>query len=287
MYTAFERAFSNTATADTIVFKRRTDAGLGANDLWKEALYNALQKERPVAIADLRHFWRTFDFRMDAIGQCWVTKIEVFREWAEACITLPVRFLTFVTGVHMKAFYEVPLSGPDIREDLVRYEGGQQASIFSKAQKPGGVKGDGRGWRIGQRKSDMCSVGYKRRGQRDGLEVRVSGAALSRMRQELLASFDAARLRDSAAWAILFSNVALAGAERLRRNLEKKGLSPFDYFELFIDQPTFGETLLTGFTVEGEPIQWEMGPGWRTIDVRDGVYRPYARKHKTVKLEGN
>lgn len=107
-----------------------------------------------------------------------------------------------------------------------------QLSFFGNAgTKKSSKKSSGKGARLGSRKSDKHSVIYKRRGERPGVEARVSDKTLKRCLREVLdyAMGIDEPLPASALWRLLRAKVGVVGYAYMLDTLRGMGVTITDY----------------------------------------------------------
>lgn len=196
------------------------------------------------------------------------TIIEIWGEWSGLVTDLPFS----VWGPSLRRF-DVRAIVWDADEDAVlavgqrlqRSDIGYNVEVFNSkpASKRMGRDRGGKGYRIGSRKSDVCSVVYKRTGEPVAMEFRFQGQALRAMVENTLHTWQGHEaVRDL--WRMMVERCESAGQRRLQRCLERAGIGTYwptyakedrdDYDQL---QTSFAATLGDGRS-EADEYEWYM-----------------------------
>jgi hypothetical protein len=157
---------------------------------------------------------------------------------ARAYHLLPWSLADHLTEMHVKVY--AVQTAPDSYEWLIDaiYSGiphtNVQLSFFgNKGTKRANPKGDGKGARVGSRKSDKHAVIYKRRGERPGIETRVSDRTLKRCLREVLdySMTTSQPLDEPSLWRLLRAKVGVVGYAAMLDTLRGMGVIITDYVE--------------------------------------------------------
>lgn len=159
------------------------------------------------------------------------TVIEIWGEWAGIVSRLPFQ----VWGQSLRRF-DVRAIVWDADEDAVlsvgqrlqRSDVGYNVEVFNSkpASKRMGRDRGGKGFRVGSRKSDVCSVVYKRTGEPTAVEFRFQGQVLrSQVEWVLYHASEAKGTVDL--WKNLIQRGEAAGQRRLQMVLERAGIGTY------------------------------------------------------------
>lgn len=164
--------------------------------------------------------------------------IQAYGPAARAYQSLPFALADCLTEMHVKVY--AVLATPDAHEWLVDalYHGIQHSNVQlnffgNKGTRKEKVKGDGKGARLGSRKSDKHAVVYKRRGERPGIEARITDRTLKRCVKETrdyIATIGE-EVPDSAAWRLLRAKVGVVGYAYFLDTARGMGVVLTDYVE--------------------------------------------------------
>jgi hypothetical protein len=234
---SFGNAFADTYAIDGLIFKVRTSGWdirqnvIGwMQDFFKEG-FTGTEKD----------FARLFQFKifnMSTDKNQAIVRFQVYGSLCNRALDLPAGQLAFLNEAHFKS-YAVNDGDPaldKLRDAIYDSEGGQQANLFGASAHTNLQKGDGRGWRIGDRKSDYHFVCYTRTGQRPGIEVRVKDAPVRRMAAESVELSAVHSLKDRNAWLVMLGKLAKLAADRLYADLARKGIEANDHVRGFTDE---------------------------------------------------
>lgn len=260
---AFAMAFSNTAALDGVIFKFDT----GGWDIRQQTianLRNSLMELRPMSQRDFERLFKVHIFNMTTDKTRAIVKIEVFGELAKACINLPAGYLGNLHGLHLKS-YVFSVADPEgdiLRARIFESEGGQQTTLFGAQQVDHASKGSGKGFRVGDRKSDYHFVAYTRRGQRMGLEMRVQDRPIRRTAAEVLEFAAQASITDRGAWLVTCQRVASLAAERFTRDMAVKNIPITSHVSGLTDNPHAHDTRVEYYsTTQGTPWFFDSSTG--------------------------
>lgn len=229
-------AFADTSYVDGVVFK----FDLRGADVRQQTISDLRARLRGYANhLDEKSFNAKFKpqiYYMDKERYRAIVKVTIYSDVAAASRNLPAGYIAYVTEAHLKA-HMFSFNDPDLdslREALKEEpEGGQQLSLFGPKNEVHKTKGDGKGWRIGDRNSRFHFASYKRRGQRPGLEVRVGRDPVVRVRNEVLDLSTGYGLNDVKAWDLLFTKLAKIGGDRFAHDMELKQMAACNFFSGF------------------------------------------------------
>lgn len=233
----FANAFTDTYAVDGLILKVMTSAW----DIRQQVMSHMRDFLREGFDGDDKAFDKMFQakiFNMSTDKTKAIVRFQIYGSLCRRALQLPAGYLAYLNEVHIKSYAHTPEdpSLDKLRDAIYASEGGQQASLFGASQYTNVQKGDGRGWRIGDRKSDYSFVCYTRRGQRPGIEVRVKDAPVRRNCVQAIEAAVALGANDYSTWCLVISRVAKAGALRLEQDLTKKGIAPNDFIKGFTDE---------------------------------------------------
>lgn len=160
-----------------------------------------------------------------------LTSIEIWGEWAGIVRSMPFS----EWGRHLKRF-DVRAIVWDADGDAVlavgqrlqRADVGYNVETFNSkpASKRHGRDRGGQGFRVGSRKSDVCTVVYKRSGEPVAQEFRFQSQVLRNMVEMTLRTAKGSE-RDFDYWAMMVERCATAGGKRLATVLERGGIGTY------------------------------------------------------------
>jgi hypothetical protein len=163
------------------------------------------------------------------------TCVEVWGEAADLINKLPFHpWHEFVKRLDVRAILW------DVEEDAVMYTGQRlqrnvsslNVEVFSSknASKRQGRDRGGKGFRIGSRKSDVCVVAYKRKGEPAAQEFRFQGQALANSLNQIADEFEGRELIVDL-WATVKRDLQARGMRRMERAMNEAGIGV--YWPLF------------------------------------------------------
>lgn len=262
---ALGNAFADTYYVDGVVLKTRL-SGADTRQVYLSALRQRLLELHPEC--DPKSFDAKFKVKiyyMDKDRYDSVVKVSMYGWLAESALQLRAGYLANLNEVHLKShvFSLDPDWADRLQAALSEFaSGGQQLALFGPKPKPHPEKGDGKGWRIGDRNSDYHFASYSRVGHRTGIEVRVQDAAVKRLANEALELAVNHGLSDESAWRVVFSKAAKVGADRFARDLELKCVAAPTFFSGFTTQVGLHENPVTYYSItDGQPYVVDLTTG--------------------------
>lgn len=173
-----------------------------------------------------------------------IVKVNLYGPVAQVADKLPAGMIAQVNEVHFKSYavFYMGTDSEDLRKALFEAdEQGQQLNLFGAKEQRHADKGDGKGWRIGDRNSDYHFVGYRRAGQRLGVEIRVKDRPVKRMAAEAVEMSAEYGLNDHSAWRLFFTKLAKVGGDRFDADLTRKSVDLNQYVRGFTDERYISE----------------------------------------------
>ena len=172
-----------------------------------------------------------------------IYRIQLTGWLASTCRRMIVPFRSFLKELHFKTY--IPnfseAEADEFSTALHAGEGYQQMTLSGKKRSTN-AKGNGVGWRIGSRKAAFHCVSYRRRAQLQGLELRLGGVYMGKVRahiEEALGGDDEAKR--IAEWIDMSDNALdfAAGIAygRFAREAVKRQVEIAEYVEGFADAP--------------------------------------------------
>lgn len=208
-------------------------------------LFDQVQAATGYDTAQMRKVFQVKVVRHETSTKGSLRAIQLWGAAARQLHMMPWSLTAHLTEMHVKC-YGVQAS-PDAYEWLVdaAYHAIQhsnvQLSFFgNKATKKSNPKGDGKGVRLGSKKSDKHSVVYKRRGERPGIEVRISDRTMRRCVQEVedYAAALPGGASDVSKWQLLRAKVGVVGYTYMLDTLRGMGVCFTDYIEGIGHEPS-------------------------------------------------